>query len=75
MFWDGLDPTDPKMYNHPILAKAYYNRRAVPISVWGDAGKFSNKSSLYLISMSFLLGEGDAWYTNLLLAAIPKACT
>jgi hypothetical protein len=65
---------DPKLFRHPMLLRPNWPEHAVPYTVFGDAGKFTNVASLYILTWSLLLAEGDQWLTTLLATAVPSAC-
>ena len=50
-------PDDPKLRGHPMLLRRGWQRRAIPIVVHGDGGRFTNnnKNSLMVVSWRPLL--------------------
>ena len=66
--------TDPKLHRHPMFDNPAWPQHAIPVTVFGDGGKFTFSTSLYVLSWSPMLGSGDLWLTTLLAACIPKSC-
>ena len=56
-FWMQVRPDDPKLQGHPMLLRRGWQRRAIPIVVHGDGGRFTNnnKNSLMVVSWRPLL--------------------
>jgi hypothetical protein len=72
-FWSRCNLADPKLAGHHILRTPNFKHKAIPLLIHADAAEFERYDSLYTISMSGLLKEGQTLDTNLLITSWSKS--
>jgi hypothetical protein len=72
-FWNKCDLNDPKLVGHQILNTPNFRHKAIPLLLHGDAAEFERYDSLFTISMSGLLKDGQTLDTNLLITSWAKS--
>lgn len=70
-FWASHNMSDPKLAKNPIYKEAQV---FLPMLLHGDGGAFQRNDSINIISMRSLLSASNVATSQLLLAAVPKAC-
>ena len=73
-WWEGQDPSDPKLYGHPLLDQPDWQSKCYPIKIHSDAAVMSTKHSLHIISSSCFLAMGEVMDTQLYFASFVKDC-
>lgn len=72
-FWVSYDMSDRRMWNHPLLDRADYRTKAIPIVIHGDGARFNSRgNSLMVLSWSLLTAESGIWDNIFMFAAVPK---
>ena len=78
----GLENLDEFWLNHNVaedpscrkIKDALNNKKVIPLVLHGDGGQFQREGSLLVISMRSLLSSANVAHSQMLLAAISKAC-
>ena len=75
-FLEQVDPQDPKLLGHPMLAKPNWKQCAIPLVLHGDGVMFVKQTgnTLMVLHFSFLLSKGNTWDTHFLITGVPKTC-
>ena len=73
-FWAGMEPTDPRLHNHPCKSQANWQQRAIPGRLHGDGVPYgkAKDASADVISWSSKLARGDIFDTLNLWLGLPK---
>ncbi len=73
-FWDGVERVgDPHLVGHPILGRAGWKEKAVPIVLHGDGARFARRNSLELAAWAPLLARTSTWSCKFAMAAFVKS--
>lgn len=75
-FWQGVTKTnDPRLHQHPMLAKSQWQSKCIPIFIFGDGVEFQTRDSLMCFIWGSMLTNMSTMDCTYLLAAFPKSCT
>ena len=73
-FWERVDDIDPRLVGHPMLGRASWMDRAIPMVIHGDGVAFTMKgNSLACLSVGGVLCSGWSLH-SWLMACFPKNC-
>ena len=76
-FWNEMRDNDPRIFQHPIVHQADYDRFCIPLRLHGDGVPFGKAlgHTLDCTSISSMVAEpGDSWILRLLMAALANVC-
>ena len=73
-FGSAIPADNPKLANHPMLGRANYKTSAVPLTIFGDGVRFTQKgNSLHTLTWSFMTDVGgSSWESVFLFGAFPQ---
>ena len=76
-YWAHCSDSDPRLYQHPIKREPEYQRRAIPLRIYGDKVPFGKADghALDVLQWSSLLGKsGHSLDCRYLIYGLPEIC-